>query len=185
MAKKHPAQGRGIQLATGIHGIDLTKYFKVVGELFTFGVSPEEKDIPEEIKRIKKALARLDESAIRDVYVTVIVGSAGLYMSARKPPLWLIRYRALRNIFSGDTHYDPPHDSVLYDAEMGQIGRLGTIPRPTAAVALDIPRVIKALKSGGSSMPVLSIDGVADGLSLSDLGLLLEALPQFARECSS
>lgn len=176
---------QGIKLVTNIHGIDLTNYLKTVGDLFAFGASPGESDIEREVDRIVSRLGSLPVTAKRDVYVTVIAGSAGLYMSARKVPLWFIRYLAIRRVVEGDLHYDPPHESILYDLELGQIGRLGTVPPPTAAVAVDIPRVIKTLKSGGAKMPELSIDEVSEKLTDSDMTLLLMALPQFARECSA
>lgn len=176
---------QGVKLVTSINGIDLTRYLMTVGELFSFGMSTGDGDIDQEVTRIKEALEKLPVTARRDVYVTVITGAAGLYMAARKIPLWFIRYLALRRIVEGEVHYDSPHDSVLYDMDLGQIGRLGSIPRATAAVAIDTPKVIKALKSGGNKMPELSVDEVADGLTTDDVAQLLMALPQFARECSA
>lgn len=175
----------GVRLVTGVHGIDLTDYLRTVGELFSVGMSVGRDRLDEIVTEVTRKLEDLPVSARRDVYVTVLTGAAGLYLSARRLPVGFIRYLAVRRIVEGDVHYDPPHESVLYDMDLGLFGLLNSIPKPTAAVAVDLPRVVKALRSGGKGMPALSVDTVDADLTPGDVALLLRALPQFAEECSA
>lgn len=175
----------GVRLVTGVHGIDLTDYLRTVGEMFSVGMSVGEAHLDRATDKVARRLEELPVQARRDVYVTILTGAAGLYLSSRKLPLGFIRYLALRRIVEGDEHLDPPHESVLYDLDLSHFGRLDSIPKPTAAVAVDLPRVIKALKSGGKAMPTLSVDEMADKLTPNDVALLMKALVQFARECSA